>query len=330
MNKRQIIASLNKIANELDNSGMYNDANKITNVMVKISQNWLEDKIQRVENFVRQYDPRTKDEYTVKRTSYPGTPQQKQNFEDAYAPDVWKYMPLVQPSQKELNSFIAEHKTTADFDKFGALVYYNLYNRFIPNQYLKYQRPGRVFPQSIPDDSSERTDITNERMTREYLATPLNEKNLKALMKPGLTDKQIFEIFLNTNPNLAQMILNHYKSWNPANFAGPNAPAYLEKMKQETGSIDLAPVNIDEKSGKFSFNRNYYVKFIQKVFSMWLLRHNPELKKYNPKYQDIKSFDFRFPSELRDLTKAWIRENVEPKTSPITGNIRSEYERFRR
>ena len=38
MNKRTVIASLNKIANELDNSGMFNEANEITNVMKRLSQ----------------------------------------------------------------------------------------------------------------------------------------------------------------------------------------------------------------------------------------------------------------------------------------------------
>jgi len=38
MNTRQVIASLNKVANELDNSGMFNEANIITNVMKRISQ----------------------------------------------------------------------------------------------------------------------------------------------------------------------------------------------------------------------------------------------------------------------------------------------------
>lgn len=37
MNKRQILASLNKIANELDGSGLYNEANSLTKVMIKIS-----------------------------------------------------------------------------------------------------------------------------------------------------------------------------------------------------------------------------------------------------------------------------------------------------
>lgn len=38
MNKRQIIASLNKVANELDNSGLFNEATELTNVMHKVAQ----------------------------------------------------------------------------------------------------------------------------------------------------------------------------------------------------------------------------------------------------------------------------------------------------
>ena len=37
MNKKQIIASLNKIANELDYSGLYKEATSITNVMTKLA-----------------------------------------------------------------------------------------------------------------------------------------------------------------------------------------------------------------------------------------------------------------------------------------------------
>lgn len=37
MNKRQIIASLNKIANTLDISGLHKEANTITDVMVRIA-----------------------------------------------------------------------------------------------------------------------------------------------------------------------------------------------------------------------------------------------------------------------------------------------------
>jgi len=37
MNKRQIVASLNKIANELDNTGLYQEANIVTRVMKRIA-----------------------------------------------------------------------------------------------------------------------------------------------------------------------------------------------------------------------------------------------------------------------------------------------------
>ena len=37
MNRRTIIASLNKIANELDNNGLFNEANTVTKVMSKIA-----------------------------------------------------------------------------------------------------------------------------------------------------------------------------------------------------------------------------------------------------------------------------------------------------
>jgi len=39
MNKRTIVASLNEIANELDSNGLFKEANEVTEVMVKLSQN---------------------------------------------------------------------------------------------------------------------------------------------------------------------------------------------------------------------------------------------------------------------------------------------------
>ena len=38
MNKRQILASLNNIANSLDNSGLFKEATSITQVMVRIAE----------------------------------------------------------------------------------------------------------------------------------------------------------------------------------------------------------------------------------------------------------------------------------------------------
>ena len=52
MNKRQILASINEIANELDKRGLYSEANSLTNVMKRIAE---EEKSKKV------YDPWNKD-----------------------------------------------------------------------------------------------------------------------------------------------------------------------------------------------------------------------------------------------------------------------------
>jgi hypothetical protein len=48
MNKRQILASLNKIADQLDNNNLFKEANTITNVMIKVADEF-------------NFDPRQKD-----------------------------------------------------------------------------------------------------------------------------------------------------------------------------------------------------------------------------------------------------------------------------
>lgn len=59
MNKRQIVASLNKIANELDSTGLYQEANIVTRVMKRIAdddsdyRDYVEDK---KENNKEDYD----------------------------------------------------------------------------------------------------------------------------------------------------------------------------------------------------------------------------------------------------------------------------------
>jgi predicted Zn-ribbon and HTH transcriptional regulator len=45
MNKRQIIASLNNIANTLDYSGMIKEANTLTKVMKRLAKNYDDDSI---------------------------------------------------------------------------------------------------------------------------------------------------------------------------------------------------------------------------------------------------------------------------------------------
>ncbi len=47
MNKRQILASINEIANELDKRGLYSEANSLTNVMKRIAEE--EDEFEKLE-----------------------------------------------------------------------------------------------------------------------------------------------------------------------------------------------------------------------------------------------------------------------------------------
>ena len=62
MNKRQIIASLNKIANELDNNGLYNEAKQLTNTMAKLSQvdvnKYVDEQMEANKNKAPQLSPR--------------------------------------------------------------------------------------------------------------------------------------------------------------------------------------------------------------------------------------------------------------------------------
>jgi hypothetical protein len=58
MNKRQIIASLSNIANNLDNTGLYRDANRVTQIMVKMSNGMDHTYEEMVED-----DKRRKEEY---------------------------------------------------------------------------------------------------------------------------------------------------------------------------------------------------------------------------------------------------------------------------
>ena len=66
MNKRQIIASLNKIANELDTAKLYNEANTVTKVMSKIAMD--ENDEYNMEDYFPYGDPDgDDDEYEIKR-----------------------------------------------------------------------------------------------------------------------------------------------------------------------------------------------------------------------------------------------------------------------
>ena len=64
MNKRQIISSLNNIANVLDISGLYKEANTITQVMVRIAEEDNSKVDKAIERFKRSCEMITKSERT--------------------------------------------------------------------------------------------------------------------------------------------------------------------------------------------------------------------------------------------------------------------------
>ena len=115
MNKRQIIASLNNIANELDGTGLYSEANRLTQMMVKLSQAEMPDSelpedaeaqqggIEGVLNSVS--------DFFTGGPKYPGTPQQKANFmkatvdaDPAIKDRILRVAKPLTPAQKKLMS----------------------------------------------------------------------------------------------------------------------------------------------------------------------------------------------------------------------------------
>lgn len=72
MNKRQIIASLNNIANSLDNSGLNREADIVTNLMVKLAEEDNSKSERAIERFKRSCDaiknsPKTMQEKRTER-----------------------------------------------------------------------------------------------------------------------------------------------------------------------------------------------------------------------------------------------------------------------
>jgi hypothetical protein len=71
MNKRQVIASLNKIANELDTNGLYSEATSLTKIMKKLAL----DRFRGNENFDEMFgdmddEDNESDEIEIKKLAY--------------------------------------------------------------------------------------------------------------------------------------------------------------------------------------------------------------------------------------------------------------------
>lgn len=82
MNKKYIVASLSEIANELDNLGIYNEANTVTKVMSRIAQEMPESELPEdaeAQQDIGDFFNSIGDKITG-GPKYPGTPEQKARF----------------------------------------------------------------------------------------------------------------------------------------------------------------------------------------------------------------------------------------------------------
>ncbi len=115
MNKRQIIASLNNIANELDGTGLYSEANRLTQLMVKLSQaelpeSELPEDAEAQQGGIGDFFNNISDRITG-GPKYPGTPEQKVNFmkatvdaDPAIKDRILRVAKPLTPAQKKLMS----------------------------------------------------------------------------------------------------------------------------------------------------------------------------------------------------------------------------------
>jgi hypothetical protein len=174
MNKRQIIASLNDIANELDDTGLHNEASRLTQVMVKLSQaempeNELPEDAEAQQGGIEGFFNSVGDRL-FGAPKYPGTPQQKANFmkatvdvDPAIKDRILRVAKPLTPAQKKLMSEAPVEVMGIRFpstQEFGEIIgfYYPVVmagnqkyiSQFFDDKALFYQlsKPAVKFPES--------------------------------------------------------------------------------------------------------------------------------------------------------------------------------------
>ena len=97
MNKRQIIASLNKVANTLDLDGLHNEADSITKVMSRIANNFDEEYDKYVERTQKDYEKQFDDEDRMlpdEDLDDEDMDYEEEDDEPSYDEDDWDSYPL--------------------------------------------------------------------------------------------------------------------------------------------------------------------------------------------------------------------------------------------
>lgn len=194
MNKRQIVASLSKIANELDNDGHFTEANTVTEVMSRIAQ---QEGLQGFFNSVS-------DMFTG-GPKYPGTPEQKANFmndellDPATRDRILRVAKPLTPAQKKLMSLAPIEVMGVYFpkaDKYGENI--GFYKSVMMNQDKKYigqffddkalfyqlSKPTVKFPESTYgiQDAVEGGQNPYPAIKTYILSNPLPKANPQALV----------------------------------------------------------------------------------------------------------------------------------------------------
>ena len=194
MNKRQVISSLSEIANELDNLGIYKQANIVTNVMMRVAQ---QEGLQGFFNSVS-------DMFTG-GPKYPGTPQQKANFmndellDPATRDRILRVAKPLTPAQKKLMSLAPIEVMGVYFpkaDKYGENI--GFYKSVMMNQDKKYigqffddkalfyqlSKPTVKFPESTYgiQDAVEGGQNPYPAIKTYILSNPLPKANPQALV----------------------------------------------------------------------------------------------------------------------------------------------------
>jgi hypothetical protein len=101
MNKKQIVASLNKIANELDYNGLFSEASTVTKVMSRLA---ADDEYKKLEPFVRNEGMAISDLMDPEGTSNP--------FDDEYS----RYKNIT-VALDEIEKAVRDSESMSDADK---------------------------------------------------------------------------------------------------------------------------------------------------------------------------------------------------------------------
>jgi hypothetical protein len=196
MNKRQIMASLNKIADQLDNNGLFKEANTITNVMIKVADEFdsdpsNEDILRYLRNQLfgdaQTYNRDPKKDY--------GRDERDLTFSMRQSINYWKEKFKGDPSffdqeaekyyQEALNSRILHNRNVNIKDErffsplvFGEYFYENMPLAKAIDIQLKWMLNRSVRIEATPEEINQQIDMFEKRLLDEVLVDlEENQKN---------------------------------------------------------------------------------------------------------------------------------------------------------